>query len=103
MSWTLGSAKGGSSYLLGLILLKLKSLFYAGAAGRLDLSRAAEPNRDLAGLDDHGNFSSSVGELHHAFEAGFVFQYIDVLERNLATGEILTGSRGVRSKVLAKY
>jgi hypothetical protein len=36
------------------------------------------------------------------FKARFVFQYIDVLKRNLSAGEILTGSRSVRSKVLAK-
>ena len=102
MSWAFGSAKGGSSYFLRSILLKLGSRRRAGAAGRSDLSRAAETNRYLAGLDDHGDFSPSVGELHHALQTGFVFQYIDVLERNLSAGEVLTGSRSVWSKVLAK-
>ena len=102
MNWAFGSAKGGSSYFLRLILLKLGSHRRAGTAGRLDFSRAAEADRYLAGLNDYGDFSSSVGEPHHAFQAGLVFQYIDVFEGNLSAGEVLTGSRSVWSKVLAK-
>jgi len=35
-------------------------------------------------------------------ETFFVFQHIDVFEGYLAAGEILTGSRSIRSKIFAK-
>jgi hypothetical protein len=38
----------------------------------------------------------------HARETLVVFQHIDILERNFAAGEILTGSRSIGSKILAE-
>ena len=70
--------------------------------GALNFSRAAEANGDFAGFDNDRNFSPAIGQLQHAFEAGWVFEHVDIFERDLTPGEIRTGSRSIRSKVLAK-
>src|SRR5512143_2177454 len=73
----------------------------ADAVGRSDLSGAAEADGHLAILDDHGNLSPAMGELHHALETSVVFQDIDIVKRNFAPGEVRTGSRSKSSQVLA--
>jgi hypothetical protein len=40
--------------------------------------------------------------LQHAREAVVILEHVDILEGNLAPGEILTGSRSVRSEILAE-
>ena len=78
------------------------SSWRAGTAGLLDLSAAAIADGDFACFHDHRNLAAAVGNFQHALQARWVFKHVDILERNLATGEIRTGSRGVGSKVLAK-
>jgi hypothetical protein len=68
--------------------------------GHLNLSAAAEPDCYFAGFDDDRDLSAAVGVLQHPFQSVVIFQNIDVFDRNVSAGEILTGSRGVRSKVL---
>lgn len=75
----------------------------ADAVGRSDLSGAAEADGYLAILDDHGNLPPAIGEPHHALETGVVFQDVDIVKRNLAPGEVRTGSRSKSSQVLAVY
>lgn len=45
---------------------------------------------------------TAVRIFEHAPETVVVFENIDVLERYLTAGEVLTGSRGVRSKIFAE-
>jgi len=78
------------------------SSWRAGTAGLLDLSAAAIADGDFACFHDHRNLAAAVGNFQHALQARWVFKHVDILERNLATGEIRTGSRGVRSKVLSE-
>jgi hypothetical protein len=69
----------------------------------LDLSAAAEANSDFARLDDYRDMATTLGIAQHLLEAFLVFQDIDVIERNFPAGEVLTGSRGVGSKILSEY
>ena len=78
------------------------SSWCAGAAGLLDFSAAAIADGDFACFHDHGDLAASFGNFQHALQAGWVFKHVDILERNLATGEIRTGSRSIGSKVLAE-
>ncbi len=73
-----------------------------GAAGLLNFSAAAETDGDFARLDDNGDLPAAFGDGQHAVETGRVFEHVDVIEWDLSAGEILTGSRGIRSKVLAE-
>jgi hypothetical protein len=75
----------------------------ANNVGRSHLSGAAEADRDPAVLEDYRNLAPAIGELHHSFEAGIVFQDVDIIKRNFAPGEVRTGSRSKSSKVLAVY
>ena len=68
----------------------------------LHFSAAAESNGGLAGLDDHGYLAAAIGMLQHAREAVVILEHVDILEGNLAPGEILTGSRSIRSEILAE-
>jgi hypothetical protein len=70
--------------------------------GHLDLSAAAEPDCYFAGFDDDRDLSAAVGVLQHSLQSVVVFENIDVFDRNFSAGEILTGPRGVRSKVLTE-
>ena len=96
------SAKGGFRVSLP-VASDWVLLSAADAVGRSDLSGAAEADGHLAILDNHGNFAPAVGQLHHAFDTGVVFQDVDVVEGNFAPGEVRTGSRSKGSKVLAVY
>jgi hypothetical protein len=71
-------------------------------AGALNFSGTAEANSNFTGFDDDGNIASTVGKLQHSRKASLVFQYVDVLERNFATGISLPGARGVGSEIFAK-
>jgi len=77
-------------------------LFVCRRRRLLDFSAAAETDGDLAGLDNHGYLSATVRVLEHVRQAVVIFEHVDVFERNFSTGEILTGSRSVGSKILAK-
>jgi hypothetical protein len=46
--------------------------------------------------------AAAVGELEHTRQSGVIFEHVDVFERNFSPGEILTGSRSIGSKILAK-
>ena len=69
--------------------------------GRSDFSGTAKADGHFAVLDDYRNLTPAVGQLSHAFEAGIVFQDIDIVEGHLASGEVRTGSRSKGSQVLA--
>jgi len=73
------------------------------AVGRSNLSTAAEADGYFARIDDDGYLAASFGVFEHALEVGVLFQNVDILEGYLAAGEVLTGSRSIRSEVLAKY
>ena len=74
----------------------------ADAVGCLDLSAAAEADRDLAVFYDHRDLAATIRILQHTPETLLVLQNVDVLERDLASGEILTGSRSVGSQILTE-
>jgi hypothetical protein len=65
-------------------------------------SAAAETYGDLAGFDDHRYLAAAVGVLQHTCQAVVILEYVDILEGNFSPGEILTGSRSIGSKILAK-
>ena len=77
------------------------SIFGTGTAGLLNLSTAIESNGDIAVLDNDGYFAPAIGVSDHLRKAGRVFEHVDVFKRDLAAGEILTGSRSVGSEVLS--
>ena len=64
-------------------------------------SRAAEPDGDLAFLDDDGDLAAA-GEGDHPVELLLVGLDVDVDERNLALRVVLTGRGRVGSGVLAE-
>lgn len=68
----------------------------------LDFSAAAETDGDFAGLDNHRYLAAAVGMLQHACQAVVILEHVDVLKGDFAPGEILTGSRSIRSEILAK-
>jgi hypothetical protein len=71
-------------------------------AGALNCSGTAEADRNFTGFDDDGNIATTIGKLQHLCKALLVFQHVDVLERNFATGISLPGARGVGSEVFPK-
>jgi hypothetical protein len=71
-------------------------------AGALNFSGTAEADRNFTGFDDDGNIAPAIGKLQHSCKALLVFQHVDVLERNFATGIGLPGARGVGSEVFPK-
>jgi len=75
---------------------------FAGAAGLLDFSAAAKADGNVFCVDNHGHLTPSTGIFEHAPETFLVFQHVDVFEGYLAAGEILTGSRSIRSKIFAE-
>ena len=68
----------------------------------LYLSRSPEAYRDLSAFDDNRDVAPVVGIFQHAPEACLVLEDIDVVERDLTPGVFRTGSRGIRSEVLAE-
>ena len=89
---------------------KLAPLLSAGPGSELALDEfvaflqigAAETDGHFTGFDDDRYLAPAVGMFQHARETLVVFQHIDILERNFAAGEILTGSRSIGSKILAE-
>ena len=71
-------------------------------AGALNFSGTAKADGNFTGFDDDGNIAPTIGKLQHLCKALLVFQHVDVLERNFATGISLPGARGVRSEVFSK-
>ena len=59
---------------------------------RLNFSRTAEADGDLAGFDDDRHLAPAVGQLQHALKSLFVLQHIEVFERNLAASVGLPGA-----------
>ena len=68
----------------------------------LYLSATAETYGDLAGIDDYRYLAAAIGVFQHTRQTGVIFEHVDVFERNFSTGEILTGSRSIGSKILAE-
>jgi hypothetical protein len=71
-------------------------------AGALNLSGAAEADGNFAGFDDHGHVAAALGILEHALQPLFVFEHVDVLERDLAPVKRLPGARRVGSEIFAE-
>jgi hypothetical protein len=46
--------------------------------------------------------AATVRVLQHTHQSSVIFEHIDVFEGNPSAGEILTGSRSIGSKILAK-
>src|SRR5687767_15061149 len=74
----------------------------AAAGGRLDSSGAAEADRDLLSVDDHGHLAPPFRQREHALELLAIPLHVEVLELNLALGVILTGRQRVRSGVFTE-
>lgn len=68
-----------------------------------DFSRAAEADGDFPGFDNDRHLAAALGELEHLPQPGFVFQDIDVLMGNLATGEGLPGPGRIGSEIFSEY
>jgi hypothetical protein len=68
----------------------------------LHFSAAAETYLDLASLDDHRYLAATVGVLQHKRQAVVILEHVDIFESDFSAGEILTGSRSIGSKILAK-
>jgi hypothetical protein len=74
----------------------------AGAAGALDFSAAAESDRDFAFFYDHRYLAATVRILQHALKPLVILQNVDVFEWDLASREILTGSRSIGAQILTE-
>src|SRR3970282_924618 len=72
------------------------------AGDSLDPSGPAEADRDLVAVHDDGDLPLPLRVRQHAVEVGRAFLHVQILERHLAHGEILTGRQGVGSRVLAE-
>lgn len=81
---------------------KLSCTGVGGDRRRLDFSRAAEADGDLAGFEDDRHLAPAVGQVQHALQALLIFQDVDVFEGNLAAGVSLPGAPGVGSELFAK-
>lgn len=75
----------------------------AANRGRLDASRPAESDADLSFLDDDRDAAAPATVVEHALHGRIAQRDIDILERHLPFGEILTGRPGVRSGVFPKH
>jgi hypothetical protein len=85
------------------VIHKINVRLYACQRRRpLNLSATAETYGDLAGLDDYRYLAAAIGVFQHTRQTGVIFEHVDVFERNFSTGEILTGSRSIGSKILAE-
>ena len=71
-------------------------------AGALDLSGAAEADRDLAGFHDDRHIAAALRKLQHSRKPLLVFQHVYVLERNFAASVSLPGARSVGSEIFAE-
>jgi hypothetical protein len=80
----------------------LKYAYFALHGARSDPSGAAEADGHLIAVDDHRHGPTAVAEGQHALQFGRVALDVDVLERNLPPGKILTGGLRIRSSVLAE-
>jgi hypothetical protein len=69
---------------------------------RSDASRAAEADSHRVILDDDRHAALTFGELQHPLEVGGVLLDLEVFERDMPPGVILTGGFGVGSGVLAE-
>jgi hypothetical protein len=67
---------------------------------RSDTSRAAETNRHGAVLDDDRDAALAFRELKHPFEVRRGLLDLEILERNVPPGVVLTGGFRVGSGVL---
>ena len=74
----------------------------ADAVGSLNFSAAAEADRNLSCFHNHRHLAPAVRMFEHTFETFVVFENIDVLERYLTAGKVLTGSRRIRSKIFTE-
>jgi hypothetical protein len=68
----------------------------------LYFSTAVKADGDVVVFDNHGYFAPAVRIFQHLDQSGIVFEHIYILKRNLAAGEILTGSRSIRSEILTE-
>jgi hypothetical protein len=65
-------------------------------------SSTAEADRHRSVLDDDGHATLAFSELQHPFEIGCVLLDLEVFERNVPPGVILTGGFRVRSRVFTE-
>jgi hypothetical protein len=84
------------------IASEICQILRATPARRLDPSSAAEPDRHLIAVNDHGHRAPPVAEREHALQIRRVLLHVDVLERNLPPLKVVTGGLRVRSSVLAE-
>jgi hypothetical protein len=68
----------------------------------LNASGAAEADRDLLAVDDHGHVAASAAPGEHPLQICGVLLDVDVLERDTPPCVVLTGGLGVRSGVFAE-
>lgn len=78
------------------------SICSTGAAGLLDFSATAKPDRYFAGIDDNWYLPAAVGILKHPLQPVIIGEDVYIFEWNSTAGEILTGSRRVGSKILSE-
>jgi hypothetical protein len=67
-----------------------------------DASGAAEADRHLIAVDDHGDGAAAAAVRQHALERRRVLLDVEVLERNVPPLKILPGGLRVRSGVFAE-
>jgi hypothetical protein len=72
------------------------------APAELNFSASTESDCNFSTLDDHGYLTAAFGIFEHTAKAVVVLFDVDVFEGDFAAGVIRTGSRRVRSKILAK-
>lgn len=72
----------------------------ADAIGFLNLSTPAKADCDLTGFYNHGYLPATIGMFKHPLQPVIVMKDIDIIEGNLPTGEVLTGSCSVRAKIM---
>ena len=68
----------------------------------LHRSRSTEPDGDALTLHDDRHVAAPEGVREHPLKAGCILLDVDVLERNLPLGVVLTGRHGVRSGILSE-
>ena len=70
--------------------------------GRSDASGPSEADVDLSVFDDQGNLAAPARVGEHSLHVFGRSLHVDVLERDVPSGVVRTGRRGVRSGVLAE-
>ena len=85
-----------------LVVNRKRSLGRAGAADSLYLSATTEPYGHSTCFNDDRYLTPAIRIPEHPLKAIAILKHIYIVEGDFTAGKILTGSRGIGSKILTE-